>query len=87
MVSMAFNRWVCRPRILGSVAVLSLAYYAFFMGVVPKQWKDRFGRKGEAIDESLKAVLNETLGVSFLIISSFRVWRCGVVMSSAGALG
>ena len=65
MVAMGFNRWVCRPRILGSVAVLSLAYYAVFMGGVPRQWKERFGRNGEAIDESLKAVLNETLGVSF----------------------
>ena len=71
MVSMAFNRWVCRPRILGSVAVLSLAYYAVFMGGVPRQWKERFGRKGEAIDESLRAVLNETLGVS-LLASYFR---------------
>jgi hypothetical protein len=64
MVSMAINRWVCRPRILSSVAVLSLAYYAVFMGGVPRQWKERFGREGEAIDESLKAVLNETLGVN-----------------------
>ena len=71
MVSMAFNRRVCRPRILGSVAVLSLAYYAVFMGGVPRQWKERFGRKGEAIDESLRAVLNETLGVS-LLASYFR---------------
>jgi hypothetical protein len=63
MVSMAFNRWVCRPRVLASVAVLSLAYYAVFMGGVPRQWKERFGKKGEAIDESLKAVLNGTLGV------------------------
>jgi hypothetical protein len=71
MVSMAFNRWVCRPRILASVAVLSLAYYAVFMGGVPRQWKERFGRKGEAIDESLKAVLNETLGVSYCFSELF----------------
>ena len=64
MVSMAFNRWVCRPCILDFVAVLSLAYYAVFIGGVPRQWKERFWRNGEAIDESLKVVLNETLGVS-----------------------
>jgi hypothetical protein len=69
MVSMAFNRWVCRPRIVGAVAVLSLAYYAVFMGGVPRQWTERFGRKGEAIDESLRAVLNGTLGVSLLFLS------------------
>jgi hypothetical protein len=34
------------------------------MGGVPRKWKERFGRKGEAIDQSLKVVLNETLGVS-----------------------
>ena len=61
---MSLHRWVCRPRILVSVVVLCLAYYAVFMGGVPKQWRERFARKGQAIDESLKAVLNETLGVS-----------------------
>ena len=35
------------------------------MGGVPRKWKERFRRKGDAIDESLKAVLNETLGVSW----------------------
>jgi hypothetical protein len=65
MVLMAFNRWVCRPRVLASVAVLSSAYYAVFMGGMPRPWKEKFGRKGEVIDESLKAVLNETLGVSW----------------------
>jgi hypothetical protein len=41
------------------------------MGGVPRQWKERFGKKGEAIDESLRALLNETLGVS-LLASYFR---------------
>jgi hypothetical protein len=41
------------------------------MGGVPRQWKERFGRKGEAIDESLKAVLNETLGVSYCFSELF----------------
>lgn len=54
---------------MGAVAVLSLAYYAVFMGGVPRQWAERFGRKGEAIDESLRAVLNGTLGVSLLLLS------------------
>jgi hypothetical protein len=35
------------------------------MGGMPRPWKEKFGRKGEVIDESLKAVLNETLGVSW----------------------
>jgi hypothetical protein len=69
MVSMALNRWACRPRILVLVAVLSLAYYVLFMGGVQRQWKERFGKKGEAIDESMKSVLNAALGVSSLSIS------------------
>lgn len=65
-MTMAIHRWLCRPRILVAVAVavLSLAYYVLFMGGVPKQWRERFGRNGEVIDESLRAVLNEMLGVS-----------------------
>jgi hypothetical protein len=63
-MTMALHRWMCRPRILASVAVLSLAYYVLFVGGGPRQWRERFAREGEAIDESLKAVLNETLGVS-----------------------
>jgi hypothetical protein len=35
------------------------------MGGVPRKWKERFVKKGEAIYESWKGVLNETLGVSW----------------------
>jgi hypothetical protein len=41
------------------------AYYAVLMGGVPRKWKERFVKKGEAIYESWKGVLNETLGVSW----------------------
>lgn len=73
-MTMALHRWVSRPRILASVAVLSLAYYVLFVGGGPKQWRERFARKGEAIDESLKAVLNETLGVSLWLFRSFNLF-------------
>jgi hypothetical protein len=77
-LQMAFNRWFCRPRILVLVAVLSLAYYVLFMGGVPSQWKERRGEKVEAIDESLKAVLNETLGVSLIrFFCSLFFLHCG----------
>lgn len=36
------------------------------MGGTPRQWKKRFWKKREAIDDSLKAVLNKTLGVSLV---------------------
>jgi hypothetical protein len=65
MVLMAFNRWVCRPRVLASVrssefGVLCCVYEWHAAAVEREIWK-----KGEVIDESLKAVLNETLGVSW----------------------
>jgi hypothetical protein len=36
------------------------------MGGGPRQWRERFARKGKVMDESLRAVLNETLGVSLI---------------------
>jgi len=63
-MAIALHRWLCRPRILASVAVLSLVYYVVFMEGGPRQWRERFEREGEVIDESLEAVLNETLRVS-----------------------
>ncbi|PMD33181.1 glycosyltransferase family 25 protein [Hyaloscypha variabilis F] len=56
------------------------------MGGVPRQWKERFGRKGEAIDESLKAVLNETLGFQKLLVINMpeRTDRRDAVTLAAG---
>jgi len=42
------------------------SFLCTFIGSRPRELKERFARKGKAIDKSFRAVLNETLGVSLI---------------------